>query len=147
MTLGMHLGCVLETAYLAQGSSAKETFEDLVGGRVSGTWVSCCQEGLACQVGLMVASPYLGLLGDDLASVVFVGAAAPVVVVVAVAVVVVVVVAAVVVVVVVVVVIIVVIIVVVVDVDGVDHGEDSVGHGEDKRQESKRGKLSVAAWK
>ena len=47
----------------------------------------------------------------------------------------------------VVVVVIVVIIVVVVDVDGVDHGEDSVGHGEDKRQESKRGKLSVAAWK
>ena len=88
MTLGMHLGCVLETAYWAQGSSAKETFEDLVGGRVSGTWVSCCQEGLACRVGLMVASPFLELLGDDLASVVFVGAAAPVVVVVAVAVVV-----------------------------------------------------------
>ena len=93
MTLGMHLGCVLETAYWAQGSSAKETFEDLVGGRVSGTWVSCCQEGLACRVGLMVASPFLELLEDDLASVVFVGAAAPVVVVVAVAVVVVVVVA------------------------------------------------------
>ena len=82
MTLGMHLGCVLETAYWAQGSSAKETFEDLVGGRVSGTWVSCCQEGLACQVGLMVASPFLELLGDGLASVVFVGAAAPVAVVV-----------------------------------------------------------------
>ena len=47
----------------------------------------------------------------------------------------------------VVVVVIVVIVVVVVDVDGVDHGEDSVRHGEDKRQESKRGKLSVAAWK
>ena len=30
---------------------------------------------------------------------------------------------------------------------GVDHGEDGVGHGEDKRQESKSGKLSVAAWK
>ena len=40
-----------------------------------------------------------------------------------------------------------VVVVVVVDVDGVDHGEDSVGHGEDKRQESKSGKLSVAAWK
>ena len=47
----------------------------------------------------------------------------------------------------VVVVVIVVIVVVVVDVDGVDHSEDGVGHGEDKRQESKRGKLSVAAWK
>ena len=87
MTLGMHLGCVLETACLAQGSSAKETFEDLVGGRVSGTWVSCCQEGLACQVGLMVASPFLELPGDGLASVVFVGAAAPVAVVVVVVVV------------------------------------------------------------
>ena len=45
----------------------------------------------------------------------------------------------------VVVVVIVVIVVVVVDVDGVNHGEDSVGHGEDKRQESKRGKLSMTA--
>ena len=118
MTLGMHLGCVLGTAYLAQGSSAKETFEDLVGGRVSGTWVSCCQEGLACQVGLMVASPFLELLGDGLASVVFVGAAAPVAVVVvvvaAVAAVAAVVVAAVVVAVVVVVVVVIVVVVVVV---------------------------------
>ena len=45
----------------------------------------------------------------------------------------------------VVVVVIVVVIVVVVDVDGVDHGEDSVGHGEYKGQKSKGSKLSMTA--
>ena len=55
----------------------KETSEDLVGGRVSGTWVSCLQGGPACLVGLMAASPCLELPGDGSASaVVVVGAAA-----------------------------------------------------------------------
>ena len=49
----------------------------MVGEKVSGTWVSCCQGGPACLVGLMAASPCLELPGDGSASaVVFVGAAA-----------------------------------------------------------------------
>ena len=77
MTPGMHWGCGLGTGYLAQGSSVKETSEGLVGEKVSGTWVSCCQGGPACLVGLMAASPCLELPGDGSASaVVFVGAAA-----------------------------------------------------------------------
>jgi len=55
----------------------KETSEDLVEGRVSGTWVSCLQGGPACLVGLMAASPCLELPGDGSASaVVVVGAVA-----------------------------------------------------------------------
>ena len=46
----------------------------------------------------------------------------------------------------VVVVVVIVVVVVVVDVDSVDHGEDSVGHGKDKRQKTKGCKLSMAAW-
>ena len=87
MTPGMHWGCGLATAYLAQASSVKETSEDLVGGRGSGTWVSCLQGGPACLVGLMAASPCLELPGDGSASaVVVVGAAAVATVVAAVAV-------------------------------------------------------------
>ena len=85
----MHWGYGLATAYLAQESSVKGTSEDLVGERVSGTWVSCCQGGPACLVGLMAASPCPELPGDGSASaVVFVGAAAAAAVVVVVVVVV-----------------------------------------------------------